>query len=80
MKDLVVHTESWEIDYATADAKLWLPTESSMFSTKWINQLDWANQVVQVDLTKSALEPASIRSEVPPITGEPLSAQPFRTA
>lgn len=80
MGDLVVHMEAWKVDFATADANSWLPKESSMFSTRWVSQLDWQARKVIVDLTRAALEPIPVESSSPPITGEPLSARPFRTA
>jgi hypothetical protein len=79
MKDLVIQMNSWTVDYATADARSWLPRESSMFSTKWISHVDWSNRRVEVDLTETVLEPVSARSNTPAIAGEPWSSQPFRT-
>jgi hypothetical protein len=55
-----------------------LPEEKSIFSTKRIDQLDWQNRKVKVDLTKAILDPVPTDQDVPAITGEPLSSQPFR--
>lgn len=79
MNDLVIQLDAWTVDFATADSKSWLPSESSMFSTNWIRQIDWYSQNVAIDLSKSALEPVTGRDQQPAITGEPLSARPFRT-
>lgn len=80
VEDLVVHVDSWRIDHAKAHPNSWLPMESSMFSTRWISRIDWGNRTVHVDLRKPLLQPTQRRSDLPPITGEPLSAQPFRTS
>jgi hypothetical protein len=80
MKDLVIQMDSWRVDFATADSRSWLPQSSSMFSTTRISHVDWTTQAVQLDLSKSAIEPSDTRAEAPAITGEPLSAQPFRIA
>ncbi|MFK7769062.1 MAG: PRC-barrel domain-containing protein [Mariniblastus sp.] len=79
MKDLVVQVEAWTVDYATADCQAWLPKESSMFPTRWVNGLDWSRRKVQVDLSKTAIESTEDRRRSQNITGEPWSSQPFRT-
>lgn len=76
MEDLVVHLEKWTVDYATANSASWLASESSMFSTSKITEVDWTSRQVQVDLRQEILQPVS---SAPAITGEPLAAQPYRT-
>jgi hypothetical protein len=78
MKDLVVNVRSWTVDYATAEPSSWLPSESSMFSTEHIENIEWADRKIVVDLQKQTLEPEP--EFQPAITGEPWSAQPFRPA
>jgi hypothetical protein len=78
MKDLLIQTQTWIVDFATAESGSWLPEEKSIFSTKRIDQLDWQNRKVKVDLTKAILDPVPTDQDVPAITGEPLSSQPFR--
>jgi hypothetical protein len=78
MKDLIIHMESWKVDYAMAEAKSWLLKEGSLFSTEWIRKIDWANRIVHIDLTKPALEAATDSRTFPLNTGQPLLARPFR--
>lgn len=78
MEDMVVQMEAWTVDYATANSGSWLATESSMFSTSWIGEVDWSTRKIKVDLRLQVLQPTAEDHEVPAITGEPWSAQPFR--
>ena len=79
MRDLVIDMESWTVVYATADTRSWLPKESPMFSTSWINDVDWLARSVLVDLSKAAINHESFCQDFPTITGQPHSTHRFRT-
>jgi hypothetical protein len=78
MKDLVINVDSWTVDYATAEPSSWLPSESSMFSTQHIQNIEWSERRILVDLRKQGLEPAPRPQAA--ITGESWPTQPFRPA
>ncbi len=78
MNDLVVQVNSWMVDHATAESTTWLSNESSMFSTSRIQQVNWSNRNVKVDLSEPSIEPAAKKRSVPAITGETYSSQPLR--
>ncbi|MEM9941821.1 MAG: PRC-barrel domain-containing protein [Planctomycetota bacterium] len=80
MKDLVVTIDSWMVDFATAEATSWIPSESSMFSTKHIQSVNWSDRKITVDLRQQVLEPISSSKPETSIVGEPWSAQPYRPA
>lgn len=80
MEDIVIHLQAWTVDFSTADTSSWLASESSMFSTERITEVNWSSRQIHVDLRQEVLQPIGAVPELPAITGEPLSAQPFRTA
>ena len=75
MKDLIVQVESWQVDFATAEPRTWLPTESSMFSTGRIDAVDWVSRKVTVNLSKLQIEALTRHNEPPAISVATLAAQ-----
>ena len=59
MNDLVVNTRTWNVINAVAESSTWLPLESSMFSTKHVQTVNWSQREITVDLSREALVPQS---------------------
>jgi sporulation protein YlmC with PRC-barrel domain len=55
MKDLVINPDTWQVELAVSEPTSWLAKQSCMFSTGRIRQIDWATQVVMVDLEQETL-------------------------
>jgi hypothetical protein len=67
LKDLVVQTATWRVEYATAVPNSWLPKEDGLVSSRWIKQVDWTKKRVDIDLSNMAFEDRSNESrQVPP--------------
>lgn len=57
LEDLVIDMKSWIADYAKADSVSWLATQSSMFSTTRISEVNWKTHRIHVDLQPEVLQP-----------------------
>ena len=79
LRDLVVNLSSWTIDFATAELQPWIPRDGAVFSTKWISQVDWASQHINVDVSEAVLERFNPPIDQAAIVGGPLSARLLRT-
>lgn len=63
LKDLVIQTSTWMVEYATADPSSRLPHECGIFSARTIENVDWANKRIDVKLPNAAVEGKSIRAQ-----------------
>jgi len=54
--DFIVDDETWSIRYMIADTRNWLPGKKVLISPGWVDSMDWAERVVQVNLTKDAIK------------------------
>lgn len=78
VRDLVINLNSWIVDYVVANPATWLPSESSMLSTKQIDKVDWSNQQIVANLQKksiTAVENSGMTSQ-----SSPARSQWSRTA
>ncbi|MBM7097170.1 PRC-barrel domain-containing protein [Bacillus sp. H-16] len=59
VKDLIVDDKSYTIRYIVADTKRWLPGgKEVLLSTDWIDDVDWAESFVRVNVTKEQIKNA----------------------
>lgn len=68
VKDFVLDTNTWSIDFVVLDTGQWLPGRKIVLPVAWVTGIDWAERRFNVDVTRAQLETA-------PELDEPLSAQ-----
>ena len=55
MNDLVINLQKWSVVNGVAESSTWLPSASSMFSTRHIQSVDWSSREITVDLSREVL-------------------------
>jgi uncharacterized protein YrrD len=66
--DLIVEDESWVIRYIVVDTGNWLPGKRVLMVPSWVQQIDWLERMVHVDLKGE-----SIRNSPEFDPGEPVN-------
>jgi uncharacterized protein YrrD len=56
VEDFLVNEGDWSVPYAVVDTKNWLPGKKVLVSPFWIDSIDWAHRVMNVDLEKEMIE------------------------
>jgi hypothetical protein len=56
VEDFLVDDTTWVIHYMVVDTRNWLPGKNVLVSPHWIEQVDWNDSKVYVDLTQEAIE------------------------
>ena len=55
-EDFFVSDVDWVVRYLLVDTRLWLPGRRVLISPQWIEQVDWAETAMHVDLTQAQIE------------------------
>lgn len=66
--DLIVEDESWVVRYIVVDTGNWLPGKRVLMVPSWVQQVDWLERMVSVDLKRE-----SIRNSPEFDPGEPVN-------
>lgn len=53
--DLVVEDESWVIRYLVIDTRNWLPGKKVLLVPSWVQQVEWLERMVYVDLKRETI-------------------------
>jgi hypothetical protein len=56
VEDFVLNDEIWSIYYMVVDTRNWLPGREVILSTSWIEEVDWIERHVHVNLSQEAVE------------------------
>jgi len=56
LEDFIVDDEQWNISYFIVDTRNWLAGRKVLILPKWINKIDWDENMVYVNLTKEKIE------------------------
>jgi len=56
IQDLLVDEDTWAVRYIVVDTGDWWPGHQVLVSPQWIQEIDWADEGVLVDLTRSAVK------------------------
>ena len=56
MEDLLVDDQDWRIRYLVVDTRNWLPGRKVLIAQSWVSEVDWANALVHVKLTKDEVK------------------------
>jgi uncharacterized protein YrrD len=56
--DFIIDERSWQIHYLVIDTGKWLPGRKVLLSPRWINDIDWANSKVKVQLDRETIKNA----------------------
>jgi hypothetical protein len=54
--DFIVEDTTWIIRYMVVDTRNWLPGQKVLVSPEWIKNIDWAAEVVEVNLDKESIK------------------------
>ena len=54
--DFLTDGESWTIRYLMIDTSNWIGGRSVLIAPDWVRRIDWARQLVHVDLTRSNVQ------------------------
>ena len=57
-EDFILKKKGWKISYLELNTGKWLPGKHVLVAPTWIRHIDWAKQVVTVDLNCEAIETA----------------------
>lgn len=78
IEDLLVHMDSWMVELASVKPSSFWHVKSRLFSTAHVDHVNWNRRRVLVDLTREVFT-VNNDDHQPRVTGEPYSAEPFRT-
>ena len=56
VEDFFVSDVDWVVRYLLVDTRDWLPGRRVLISPQWIEQVDWAETAVHVDLTRAQIK------------------------
>ncbi len=54
--DLIIEDELWVVRYLTVDTGNWLPGKKVLLVPSWVQQIDWLEHMVYVDLSRESIE------------------------
>ena len=58
VEDLVVEHPGWIMRYLVVDTRNWLPGRNILLSPAWVEEIDWLNNAVSIDLPREAIQNA----------------------
>jgi hypothetical protein len=56
VEDFVLNDDVWTVHYIVVDTRNWLPGRKVILSTSWIEEVDWLENKVYVNLGQEAVE------------------------
>jgi hypothetical protein len=56
VENFVVDDETWIIQYMVVDTRNWLPGRKVLVAPTWVEEIDWAEQEVEVDLHRKTIK------------------------
>lgn len=56
IEDFIVDDRTWTLRYVVVDTRNWLPGKKVLVSPAWVQEVDWGNKSVAVDLPRKAIE------------------------
>jgi sporulation protein YlmC with PRC-barrel domain len=65
MKDVLIDSKNWNVDFAVAATSKWLPSKGSSFATSNISSVDWRRKVIVVNLAQAEVLPAATIEAAP---------------
>ncbi|MBD3346646.1 MAG: PRC-barrel domain containing protein [Chitinivibrionales bacterium] len=54
--DCIVDDELWRARYVVVDTANWRPAKKVLISTEWIDNIDWKNKKICIDLTREQIK------------------------
>jgi hypothetical protein len=67
VEDFVVDDENWIIPYLVVDTRNWLPGRSVLVAPGWIEEVNWTEAKVQVDLHRESIKNSPEYDPVAPV-------------
>jgi hypothetical protein len=58
VEDFLLDEVSWAIRYLIVDTRNWLPGKHVVIPPDWITEVDWSENVVNVDVTRDTVQAA----------------------
>jgi hypothetical protein len=56
VEDFLFDDSTWAIRYLVVDTRNWLPGRHVLISSEWLREASWLERIVEVDLTRAAIE------------------------
>lgn len=56
VEDLIIDDQDWFVRYIAIDTKNWMPGRKVLVSPQWVDSVSWADQTLQVDLTREEIK------------------------
>jgi len=69
-EDVIVDTNEWAIRYVVVDTRNWLPGKRVLVAQAWVERVDWAANLLHVDLTRDLIKNAPQFDASDPINRE----------
>lgn len=54
--DFLFDDSTWAIRYLVVDTRNWLPGRHVLIASEWLREVSWIEHIVEVDLTRAAIE------------------------
>ena len=70
--DFLIDDRTWDIRYIVIDTKNWLPGKKVVVSPWWINEVNWTDSEITVDLTKDSIKHSPDYDPEYPLTADYL--------
>ncbi|WP_447969190.1 PRC-barrel domain-containing protein [Nitrospira sp. M1] len=68
--DLIADIDAWTIRYLVIDTHKWLPSKHVLIAPQWIKEVDWAENLMHVDLTQGQIKDSPEYDSSAPINRE----------
>ena len=56
VEDFILDDRTWTLRYLVVDTRNWLPGRKVLISPQWIKSIDWASNIVDVDMNREEIE------------------------
>ncbi|MBD3233600.1 MAG: PRC-barrel domain containing protein [candidate division Zixibacteria bacterium] len=70
VEDFILDDELWQIRYLVVDTRNWLPGKKVLVAISWIKDISWANNQVDVEMTREAVKESPEFDQSAPVNRE----------
>ncbi|MGZ7075397.1 MAG: PRC-barrel domain-containing protein [Candidatus Angelobacter sp.] len=64
VEDFIIDDETWTIRYLVIDTQNWWPSKKVLVSPQWIEQINWSESTVLINLSREAIRQSPEYTEV----------------
>ncbi len=70
VKDMIFDNDTWTIRYLVIDTVKWIPSKNVLISPDWVSEINWGENLINIELTKEQIKSSPEYDESTPINKE----------